>query len=155
MLTCMCSFNACGSDKSETEESAAVISIDDVVDKIKAVNPVTDERIIDDFAVENEMVLDPEIIDEYRGVVTNSQSDCSLIFVAKAKEGKVRELKQQLSDYLAGLTANDLYVEFADKIEKTKQARVYIYGDYAVLAIAGLNVDNEDVVNAIKEAFEG
>ena len=155
VLLCMWAVTACGSDKKPVAETAVDVSIDDVINKIKAANPVTDERIIDDFALENEMLLDPGIIEEYRGVVTNSQNDCSLIFVAKAKDGKTRELKQQLSDYLTGLSANDLYAEFADKIEKTKQARVYIYGDYVVLSIAGLDVNYDDVVKAIKEAFEG
>ncbi len=153
MLICLCAITACGSSNEAPEDSAVNVSLDDVVNKIKSVNPVADERMIDDFAVENEMGLDPAIIDQYKGVVTNSQSDCSLIFVAKAKDGKTRELKQQLTDYLTGLAANDLYVEFADKIEKTKQARVLVYGDYVVLAIAGLNVDNDVVVNAISEAF--
>ena len=153
MLVSLCAITACGASSEAPKGSTANVSLDDVVNKIKAVNPVADERVIDDFAVENEMGLDPQIIEEYKGVVTNSQSDCSLIFVAKAKEGKTRELKQQLTDYLSGLAANDLYVEFADKIEKTKQARVLVYDDYVVLSIAGLNVENNVVVKAISEAF--
>lgn len=144
---------ACASSKETTREKTVDISIEDVVTKIKSVNPVTDERAIDDFALENEMGLNPDDIVEYKGVITNSQNDCSLIFVAKAKEGRTREVKQELSDYLAGLSANDLYAEFADKIEKTKQARVLVYDDYIVLAIAGLDVDNNDVVKAVNEAF--
>ena len=118
-------------------------------------NPVADERVIDDFALEHEMGLDPENIAEYRGVITNSQNDCALIFVAKAKEGKVREVKSELTEYLDGLAANDLYVEFADKIEKTKQARVLVFDDYAVLVIPGLDVENAEVVKAVNSAFEG
>ena len=153
MLVSLCAITACGASSETPKGSTANVSLDDVVNKIKAANPVADERVIDDFAVENEMGLDPQIIEEYKGVVTNSQSDCSLIFVAKAKEGKTRELKQQLTDYLSGLAANDLYVEFADKIEKTKQARVLVYDDYVVLSIAGLNVENDVVVKSISEAF--
>ena len=152
LLLCLMAFTACGSG-GDAAAAKTEVSLDAVVEKVKSVNPVADERIIDDFALENEMGLDPESIEEYRGVITNAQSDCALIFVAKAKEGKSKELKEALTDYLNGLSSNDLYAEFADKIEKTKQARVLVYDDYVVLSIAGLNVDNDDVVAAIREAF--
>lgn len=153
MLMILSVLSACGSSKETPPETTSQVSIDDVVNKIKSVNPVADERTIDDFALENEMGLEPEMIEEYKGVITNSQNDCALIFVAKAKDGKTRELKQALSDYLEGLSANDLYAEFADKIEKTKQAKVLVYGDHVVLVIAGLDVDNDDVIKAVNEAF--
>lgn len=86
-------------------------------------------------------------------MITNSQNDCALIFVAKANDGKTREVKQALTDYLDSLTSNDLYVEFADKIEKTKEAKVLIYDDYVVLVIAGLDTDYSDVTAAINQAF--
>ncbi len=144
---------ACGSSKEADPGKTVDVSIDEVVSKIKSINPVADERAIDDFALENEMGLNPDDIEEYKGVITNSQNDCSLIFVAKVKEGRIRDVKQALTDYLAGLSANDLYAEFADKIEKTKQAKVLVYDDYAVLAIAGLDVDTNDVIKAVNEAF--
>ena len=153
MTVILCFLAGCSSSGEQTQDSTVEVSIDEVVDKIKSVNPVADERQIDDFALENEMGLDPDSIEEYRGVITNSQNDCALIFVAKAKEGKTRDLKNALSDYLTGLSANDLYAEFADKIEKTKQAKVLIYGDNVVLVIPGLNTDNEDVIKAVNEAF--
>ena len=153
LLIVLCFLTACGASK-EPAQKTVNISIDEVVGKIKAVNPVADEREIDDFALKNEMGLNPKDVEEYRGIITNSQNDCSLIFVAKAAPGKIRDLKKELSDYLASLSANDLYVEFADKIEKTKQARVLVFDDYAVLSIAGLNVNTEDVIKAINEAFE-
>ena len=153
MMICSFAVIACSSSKEAPAEGTADVSIDNVVSKIRSVNPVADEREIDDFALENEMGLDPENIEEYKGVITNSQNDCSLIFVAKAKDGKARELKRELSDYLTGLSANDLYAEFADKIEKTKQARVLVFDDYVVLAIPGIDVDNDNVEKAIREAF--
>ena len=155
VATAIVMVTGCGSKDSNEQESktAKEITISDVITKIKTVNPVEDERSIDDFAVENEMGLSLEDIAEYEGVVTNSQNDCALIFVAKANAGKTRELKQALSAYLDSLTANDLYVEFADKIEKTKEAKVLIYDDYVVLVIAGLNTDYSTVTAAVNEAF--
>lgn len=143
-----------GKDNSgQGADASKEVVISDVVAKIKEANPVVDERAIDDFALENEMGLVPDDIVEYEGAITNSQNDCALIFVAKAKDGKTRELKQALSDYLDSLTSNDLYVEFADKIEKTKEAKVLIYDDYVVLVIAGLDTDYDSVVTAVNEAF--
>lgn len=143
----------CGAEESGSQEPVKEIVIGDVVNQVKEVNPVADERVIDDFAVENEMGLNPADLAEYEGIITNSQNDCALIFVAKTKEGKTREVKQALTDYLDSLTSNDLYVEFADKIEKTKEAKVLIYDDYVVLVIAGLDTDYSDVTAAINQAF--
>ena len=153
LLLLSCVLAACGSPKQTPQNVSADISIDEAVDRIKAVNPVADERVIDDFALKNEMGLNPENIEEYKGVITNSQNDCSLIFAAKAKPGKARAVKEELTDYLKGLASNDLYVEFADKIEKTKQARVLVFNDYVVLSIAGLQVDNSDVIKTIQQVF--
>lgn len=155
VATAVVMVTGCGGkdDRAQDSKTAKEIVLSDVVTKIKAVNPVADERVIDDFAVENEMGLSLDDIAEYEGVVTNSQNDCALIFVAKANDGKTRELKQALSEYLDSLTSNDLYVEFADKIEKTKEAKVMIYNDYVVLVIAGLNTDYSTVTAAINEAF--
>lgn len=155
MATTVILVTGCGENdnRGENPDVSKEVVISDVVAKIKEVNPVADERVIDDFAVENEMGLAKDDIAEYEGVITNSQNDCSLIFVAKANDGKTRELKQALSDYLDSLTSNDLYVEFADKIEKAKEAKVLIYDDYVVLVIAGLDTDYNSVMTAINEAF--
>ena len=153
LLLFSCLLASCGSPKQTPQNTSAVISIDEAVDRIKTVNPVADERAIDDFALKNEMGLNPENIEEYKGVITNSQNDCALIFVAKAKPDKARDVKEELTNYLKSLAANDLYVEFADKIEKTKQARVLVFDDYVVLSIAGLQVDNNDVINTTRQVF--
>ena len=148
-------LTGCGQESTDGQasEGAKEVVISDVVAKIKEANPVADERAIDDFAVENEMGLSMDDIAEYEGVITNSQNDCALIFVAKANDGKTEILKQGLSAYLDSLTSNDLYVEFADKIAKTKEAKVLIYDDYVVLVIAGLDTDYSAVTAAVNEAF--
>ena len=108
----------------QSSDASKEVVISDVVAKIKEANPVADERVIDDFAVENEMGLAMDDIAEYEGVITNSQNDCSLIFVAKAKDGKTRELKQALSDYLDSLTSNDLYVEFGHGLVQGRHGNI-------------------------------
>lgn len=155
MVTAVVLTTGCGEQKGseQSAEAAKKVVISDVVARIKEANPVADERAIDDFAVENEMGLTMDNIAEYEGVITNSQNDCALIFVARANDGKTREVKQELSDYLESLTSNDLYVEFADKIAKTKEAKVLIYDEYVVLVIAGMDTDYSTVTAAINEAF--
>lgn len=155
MVAAVVLTTGCGEQKGseQSAETAKEVVISDVVARIKEANPVADERAIDDFAVENEMGLTMDNIAEYEGVITNSQNDCALIFVARANDGKTREVKQELSDYLESLTSNDLYVEFADKIAKTKEAKVLIYDEYVVLVIAGMDTDYSTVTAAINEAF--
>lgn len=143
---------ACSQEKMVMQEEIKV-NISDVMNTLEAVNPVCEERVIDDFAIENELRLNADEIVEYQGKITNSQDDCALIFVAKAELDKINGVKEDLSAYQDSLTENDLYLEFADKIERAKDARIEIYGEYVVMVIAGLQADYADIDKALEEVF--
>lgn len=149
---CVGVLSGCGDTAPETADKE--VSLDQVIAQIEAVNPVKDERELDDFAVENELCLTMEFMEDYKGKITNAQEDCALIFVAKASSGQAKALKGELEAYQDSLAGNDLYVEYADKIRQAKNAVVAIYGDYVVMVVAGIGVDYADVRSAMEEAFE-
>lgn len=154
LLLMVVTFTGCGKKEVKQEQVDVNVNISEVVKMIETVNPVKEERVIDDFAVENELMLDMTMIEEYEGKITNAQKDCSFIFVAKAKEGKKNDLKEDLLLYKESLVSNDLYVEFADKVAKAKEARIVIYGDYVVMVIAGMDADYGTIDQKIEEAFQ-
>ncbi len=133
------------------EESAAML--DTIVSKIEAVNTVGNARKIDDFTVENEMQLTMDNLVAYGGDVTNNQADCALVFVALCKDGKAAEVQKQLEAYRQTMTST-LYIEFANKVEKAKEARVLTSGNYVMLVMAGIDgASYEQIDKAINDAL--
>ena len=137
-----------------SESTDASANLDAAVAAIEAVNPIANPRALDDFSVENELMLTMDNLVAYKGDVTNDQADCGLVFVAQAKEGQVDAVKSELEAYKASLSANDLYAEFADKIALAKDARIVTNGNYVAIVIAGIaNPDYAAIDTALETAL--
>ena len=135
-------------------EEANTANLDAAVAAIEAVNPIANPRALDDFSVENELMLTMDNLVAYKGDVTNDQADCGLVFVAQAKDGQVDAVKSELEAYKASLSANDLYAEFADKIALAKDARIVTNGNYVAIVIAGIaNPDYTAIDTALETAL--
>lgn len=135
-------------------EEANTANLDAAVAAIEAVNPIANPRALDDFSVENELMLTMDNIVAYKGDVTNDQADCGLVFVAQAKDGQVDAVKSELEAYKESLSANDLYAEFADKIALAKDARIVTNGNYVAIVIAGIaNPDYTAIDTALETAL--
>lgn len=147
-----------GEGDSETEivvsDEANTANLDAAVAAIEAVNPIANPRALDDFSVENELMLTMDNLVGYKGDVTNDQADCGLVFVAQAKDGQVDTVKAELEAYKESLSANDLYAEFADKIALAKDARIVTNGNYVAIVIAGIaNPDYTAIDTALETAL--
>ena len=148
------SSEAVSSDAAQDSTPAESVDLDGIVSALEAVNPIANPRALDDFSVENELMLTMDNLVGYKGDVTNDQADCGLVFVAQAKEGKVDAVKAELEAYKESLSANDLYAEFADKVAQAKDARIVSKGDCVVLVIAGVGgPDYADIDTAIAAAL--
>ena len=147
-----------GGADSETDivvsDEANTANLDAAVAAIEAVNPIANPRALDDFSVENELMLTMDNLAGYKGDVTNDQADCGLVFVAQAKDGKVDAVKAELEAYKESLSANDLYAEFADKVALAKDARIVTNGNYVAIVIAGIaNPDYAPIDTALETAY--
>ena len=135
-------------------DEANTANLDAAVSAIEAVNPIANPRALDDFSVQNELMLTMDNLVAYKGDVTNDQADCGLVFVAQAKEGQVDAVKAELEAYKESLSANDLYAEFADKIALAKDARIVTNGNYVAIVIAGIaNPDYAPIDTALETAL--
>ena len=133
------------------DAEANTANLDAAVSALEEVNPIANPRALDDFSVENELMLTMDNIAGYKGDVTNDQADCGLVFVAQAKPGKAADVESELQAYKDSLSANDLYAEFADKVALAKDARIVTNGDYVAIVIA--DISNPDY-SAIDTALE-
>ena len=135
-------------------ETADTARLDAIVAAIEAVNPVENPRAIDDNTLTYDMYLTADNIVAYKGDVTNNQSDCALVFAAQVKEGTADQVVEELTAYRDGLASNDMYVEFADKVAKSADARIVSSGNCVVMVIAGVNgPDYAEIDTAIESAL--
>lgn len=140
-------------DTTDTAE-ANTANLDAAVAALEEVNPIANPRALDDFSVENELMLTMDNILGYKGDVTNDQADCGLVFVAQAQPGKAADVESELQAYKESLSANDLYAEFADKVALAKDARIVTNGDYVAIVIAGIsNPDYSAIDTALETAL--
>ena len=136
------------------DAEANTANLDAAVSALEEVNPIANPRALDDFSVENELMLTMDNIAGYKGDVTNDQADCGLVFVAQAKPGKAADVESELQAYKDSLSANDLYAEFADKVALAKDARIVTNGDYVAIIIAGIsNPDYSTIDTALETAL--
>ena len=91
--------SADGPTESVVSDEANTANLDAAVAAIEAVNPIANPRALDDFSVENELMLTMDNLVGYKGDVTNDQADCGLVFVAQAKDGQVDAVKAELEAY--------------------------------------------------------
>ena len=135
------------------DAEANTANLDAAVSALEEVNPIANPRALDDFSVENELMLTMDNLAGYKGDVTNDQADCGLVFVAQAKPGKA-DVESELQAYKESLSANDLYAEFADKVALAKDARIVANGDYVAIVIAGIaNPDYSAIDTALETAL--
>ena len=142
------------SEETSDAAEANTANLDAAVAAIEEVNPIANPRALDDFSVENELMLTMDNLVGYKGDVTNDQADCGLVFVAQAQPGKAAEVESELQAYKESLSANDLYAEFADKVALAKDARIVTNGDYVAIVIAGIaNPDYSAIDTALETAL--
>lgn len=137
--------------QSGAEEVAQTENLDSAVAALEAVNPIDNPLAYSDFDVKNTLMLTMDNLVAYKGDVSNTQSDCGLVFVAQAKEGKAADVEKELQAYKDSLTANNMYVEFADKMALAKDARIVTKGNYVAMVIASIDVGDYTEIDKVLE----
>ena len=95
------------STDASTGEEANTANLDAAVAAIEAVNPIANPRALDDFSVENELMLTMDNLVAYKGDVTNDQADCGLVFVAQAKDARIVTNGNYVAIVIAGIANPD------------------------------------------------
>lgn len=167
------SLAACGSDSSSSapaQDSSAPASqsaasdsaaasgtsaynLDDIVTAIEAANPVTNPRELDDFALENQVMLNMDNVVDFSGKVSNDNANSALILAIQAQPGKAEDVKADLESYKSSLTTG-MYAEFAEKEAQAKDSRIVVKGDYVVMVIANTEgASYSDIDTAVDSAL--
>lgn len=142
VLMCMLLTACSGGQSAAPMEQPKTLDIDAAVGRLNEVNPVENPRGFDDFSLENELMVDPALVEAYSGAVTNNQADCALNLVVQAKEGQAAQVEEALTKYQKSLASNTMYVEYAQKTARAQEARIVRWGDYVLLCIGGVGLED-------------
>ena len=114
---------------------------------------MTNPRDLDDFSLQNEIMLNMDNVADFSGKKSNDNANSALILAIQAQPGKAEDVKTDLESYKSGLV-NGMYAEFAEKEAQAKDARIVVKGDYVVLVIANTEgASYSDIDTAIDSAL--
>ena len=141
---------------SESEDTAAEADtekLESIVASLKEVNPISNPRAITSDDIEFYMNMTPDNLVDFRGDITNTQSDCGIVFVAQVKDGSIDAVVEELEAFRDSMSSS-LYAEFADKVAKAQDARIVSKDNIVVLVVASIDgPDYADIDAAIDSAL--
>ena len=142
------------STESETPAAEAdTAKLESIVSALEEVNPINNPRTISSDDVEFYMNMTPENLVDFRGDITNTQSDCGLVFVAQVQDGAMDTVLSELDAFKQSM-ASSLYAEFADKVAKAGDARIVSKDNIVVMVVASIDgPDYADIDSAIESAL--
>lgn len=148
------SVAACGG--SSASASAKEYNLDDIVSAVEAVNPVSNPREVDDFALENEFMLSADSVVAYKGELSNDQGNSAQIMAVQCADGKADDVKKALETYQQNQIAYyGNYAEFADGQALIKDGRIVEKGNYVVLVFANTDgASYTDIDKALSAALD-
>ncbi|HIZ56375.1 MAG TPA: DUF4358 domain-containing protein [Firmicutes bacterium] len=103
---------------------------------------VTMPMDIDDETLSNVYGITTEMVEDYKGQVAGSMTNCDMLLVVKAKDGQVENVQKALEDSLAARVDQfEWYAVMGNDI-RTKEAKVVVDGNYAALLMVGIIADD-------------
>lgn len=147
------SLVACGGSK---PASAKEYNLADVVSTIESANAVSNPREVDDFAFENEFLMNKDDVVAYKGIMSNDQGNSALIMAVQCASGKTADVKNALENFKQNQVAYyGNYAEFAEGQALIKDGRVVDKGDYVVIVFANTEgASYSDIDSAISKALD-
>lgn len=144
-----------GCSKETKSASSKTYDIQAVYDAVEKVNPLTDARELDDFALENDFKLNMADVKAYKGKMSGTLSDSALILVVEATEGKGSDIKKSLETYKENQKIYfGNYPEFADAQAMVNDGRIIAKGDYVVIVFANVKgATYNDIDAALSETM--
>ena len=99
---------------------------------------VDETTLNDKFGISSDMVTD------YKGEIAGMMTNCDMLLVVKAADGKLEDVKAALEQAKADQTAQFEMYGVMGNIERTQAAKVVTNGDYAALIMVGIMPDNAE-----------
>ncbi|MBR6789464.1 MAG: DUF4358 domain-containing protein [Oscillospiraceae bacterium] len=174
-------FASCGGKKEETPESSAPESSAPAADPVptataeeifaaidaafveefsdlEATGAISNMPMdVDDTVLTEKFGIDPADVESYKGQIAGMMTNCDMLMVVKAKEGKMDAVLAGLEKAKADQTTQFEFYPVAGNDLRLEASKIVQNGDYAALLMVGV-VDNDapdftDDVKMAEDAF--
>lgn len=133
---------------SSAEVQVEKAPLEDLLNDMVAENIVRMPMTIDETLAQEAYHIDLDTVDEYAIAETGISPGPGLVVMAKAKEGQVDKVKENMEALLEAKVGNAFYPEEREAVEN---AEILVDGDYVALIIVNSQVQ-ETAVKMFKES---
>ena len=151
MVSCGDNTGSSGSSSSVSSEVENNISSATSEEVYDAINAAFAEKYPDDGMVIPQMPMEvdettlkdkfgitTDMVEDYKGEIAGSMTNCDMLLVVKVKEGKMEEVKAALEKAKEDQTLQFEHYGFMGNIERTAAAKVVENGNFAALIMVGI-----------------
>lgn len=153
MIASTTALVGCVGEQTKIENGSSQIQVEkapleDLLNKMVAKNIVRMPMPVDETLAQEAYHIDLETVDEYAIAETGISPGPGLIVMAKAKEGQVDKVKENMEALLQDKIGNAFYPH---EQEAAENAEVIVEGNYVALFILNSEVE-ETALNMFKES---
>lgn len=136
-------------DNGGNDETPDQARLDAIVASIEAVNEIPNPRAYTDleFDIGMDLGVTTGNVVAFKGDVTNNGDDCALVLALQVKPGTVDSVKAELEKKREEMSSS-LYAEYAEKVAKAQDARIYSDGNIVLFVISGINGPEYSAIDA-------
>ena len=98
---------------------------------------------VDETTLKDKFGISSDMVTDYKGEIAGMMTNCDMLLIVKAAEGKLEDVKVALEQAKADQTAQFEMYGVMGNIERTQAAKVVTNGDYAALIMVGIMPEDE------------
>lgn len=99
---------------------------------------------VDDTTLQEKFGIDPADVEGYKGQIAGMMTNCDMLLVVKAKEGKLEDVTRGLEKAKADqITQFEFYAVMGNP-ERLEASKIVTNGDFAALLMVGVMGDEEE-----------
>ncbi|MBC8558588.1 DUF4358 domain-containing protein [Fumia xinanensis] len=99
---------------------------------------------VDDTILKDKFGIDVNDVEDYKGQIAGMMTNCDMLLIVKAKDGKIDSVRASLESAKEAQTEQFASYGVMGNIERTAAAKVVTNGNYAALIMVGVLPDDPD-----------
>ena len=98
---------------------------------------------VDETTLKDKFGITTDMVTDYKGEIAGMMTNCDMLLIVKAADGKLEDVKAALEKAKDDQTAQFEMYGVMGNIERTQAAKVVTNGDYAALIMVGIMPEDE------------
>ena len=105
---------------------------------------------VDDTVLKDKFGIDISDVENYKGQIAGTMTNCDMLLIVKAKDGKIDSVRTSLEKAKEAQTEQFASYGVMGNIERTAASKVVTNGNYAALIMVGVLPDDPDAALAFE-----